>query len=1407
MYYYGEPDIEYYDAQHSDGLSHNYNASSSIQHCPEGYYEFEDNLNTDTMVQSSPSPIMKHKFARQGYRMDDHYAETNLEYENGTFSDSRYARNCTSQPPYRWDPNLVATTYDHSSDPVDQSCSLYASVNSQTRTGPGNNLSERSTNQETLPPSKKIRLRPVSELPDIYRSIFKFGVFNAVQSSCFDSTLHSRENLVVSAPTGSGKTVLFELAIIKMLTEAKESGQSLKCVYVAPTKALCSEKYKDWSAKFDPLGCELTGDTVHAGYGKSALGDAESATIIVTTGEKWDSLTRNWSDHNQTLSQIQLFLVDEVHILNESRGSTLEVVVSRMKLRGCSVRFVLVSATIPNIRDLASWVGRNDSSDGEARIFEFGEDFRPCKLTRHVIGIPRSKHQNDFAFARVLDGKLFKTLQTYSVGKPILVFVSTRKDLANIGIGVHHAGLSMDDRRHVEELYLGKTLRIVIATTTLAVGVNLPAHTVVIRGVYTFQKNAMVEYSDLDIMQMMGRAGRPQFDKDGIAVILCESDLEAKYCALAQGKTVVESSLHINLSEHLNSEIGLGTINNVSLAKEWLRSSFLFQRIRRNPSYYSLGKDTNQTWEDRIDDIVMQSVDNLRKSKLIASMDETGDIESLVSTDYGDIMSKFYIRQQTMTSILALTEKPTLRDVLELITVAEELFSELKLRSSERTAYNKLRKHNDIRFEVKKLEKTSDKISLLIQAVLGGISLNHPDYRNNDSQLQLEAFGVFRHLPRIARGKFKISQSFVGNASFKRFLAVVEVAVVRKRGAQLKHGLELFRCFTAKAWEDRPVILRQIESIGEKSLKVLAEHGITSVEILRKQDSLRLETLLNRRPPFGLELLASLNEFPQYSLNVVQQRACVFGGKRPIEIDLLVKCGLVQEESKTKTKLKKQRNRFIDMTAVLTLTSDMEFIDFRRIPTKVLKETKGFEITAILAKPSQLVIVMITSESYAGVAVSKTFRPTVPAEEYPTKNTKPMTVLELELEGLENCPDLFEMGVDEFGNELNSDSGEPVMVKDSTQSNKKDDGHPHLVALPVKLPNGKYRCNHPCKDKTVCRHLCCREGLVKPPKTISFVKTPSTQGPPTIKSQTSSNVSKATQPSKPKSQKAPLREDRTLKTLENLHKITNVEENLKLPRGRRLKLEPEPSSSARPRKKIPTPDFDIQLSSIGEDEPAVDVALQELDEEDDFPDPSEILGPRNSFKRKTPDDPYSDSEIDALIGEHVEETPSKKSSSPIATLSTEVTRKHQKAAPQAHKRPKLDTQQVHAYDSSTPAGNRESLFLCTSDDDKKSDDDEIEFITSVREPTSRMDTEGLQDCYDDCSTLSSPHFDLTDTPDSSMTTGQTSSLQDDDLSLDEIHVVDNEGRQEHNKSAMTGDDDEFAALEAWLDSSAVRIIP
>ncbi|KAF8911062.1 Sec63 Brl domain-containing protein [Gymnopilus junonius] len=847
--------------------------------------------------------------------------------------------------------------------------------------------------------SHGIRLRPVSDLPDVYRTLFKFGVFNAVQSTCFDEAVAGDKNLAITAPTGSGKTVLFELGIIRMVEINKSNGMQAKCVYVAPTKALCTEKYQDWVKKFEPIGlkcCELTGDTVV--FGHNTWGDAKNASIIVTTCEKWDSLTRNWHDHEQILSQIQLFLVDEVHILNESRGSTLEVVISRMKFRGSSIRFIVVSATVPNIEDLAKWIGGGFGGSEVAQVFEFGDEYRPCQLTRHVVGVHRRNGTNDFQFAKVLDCRLFSVLQQFSVGKPILVFCSTRKgvidtaeqllkeyneteskksslpwsrppriehsfhdkrlnEFAFAGIGVHHAGISIDDRRATEQLYLKKLLRVLVATSTLAVGVNLPAHMVVIKGVRMFQNNVSKEYSDLDIMQMLGRAGRPQFDKDGIAVILCESELEQKYRNLVQGQTILESSLHNNLAEHLNSEICLGTINDTESATSWLRSTFLYQRMQRNQGYYALSPSDGQKPGEVVDEVVMNSIAQLKKTLLIDYDEQGKDAGKLTCTEYGEIMSKYYIRRATMDLILAIPERASLRQILESICGADE-FQDVKLRSSEKTVFNRLRKDIEIRFEIKKVEKTADKVFLLVQAVLAGISLANADYKNADSQPHMEAFSVFKHIARISR-------------------AALDVSIVKKDGLQIKNGLELLRCLSAKAWEDRPIVFRQIEQIGEKSIKVLAEHGITSFALLQRQSPSRIETLLNRRPPFGLEVLASVAELPQYALTIEEIGVHSDGGRNPVAVELLIKCSLVEETFCT-AKSRKQRNRTFQMTTILTLTSDMGFVDVRRIPTKSLKGDKSFEVNVELTKPSQNVVVIITSETIAGVALQQVYKPDVP---------------------------------------------------------------------------------------------------------------------------------------------------------------------------------------------------------------------------------------------------------------------------------------------------------------------------------------------------------------------------------------------------------------------------------------------
>lgn len=141
--------------------------------------------------------------------------------------------------------------------------------------------------------------------------------------------LQTDDNMVVAAPTGSGKTVIHEVAIIRLLSQV--SNRALKIVYIAPNKALCQQRMREWDAKFTPLGqkvLEVTGDINF----QQCLRLVAKANIIITTPEKWDSLTRTWKDHLFLLGAIDLLLIDEIHHLAEDRGATLEALVVRMRM-------------------------------------------------------------------------------------------------------------------------------------------------------------------------------------------------------------------------------------------------------------------------------------------------------------------------------------------------------------------------------------------------------------------------------------------------------------------------------------------------------------------------------------------------------------------------------------------------------------------------------------------------------------------------------------------------------------------------------------------------------------------------------------------------------------------------------------------------------------------------------------------------------------------------------------------------------------------------------------------------------------------------------------------------------------------------------------------------------------------
>jgi ATP-dependent DNA helicase HFM1/MER3 len=158
---------------------------------------------------------------------------------------------------------------------------------------------------------------------------FNFRRFNNIQSKSLLTLLYSNRSMIISSPTGSGKTVLFELGFIRVLQymDAIRS-RKIKAVYISPIKALCQEKLREWRDKFQNNNpneirvVEITGDTE-----AEEQENFQEANLIITTPEKWDAITRKWRDYFGLVSHIALLMIDEVHLLNtEERGATLEAV-------------------------------------------------------------------------------------------------------------------------------------------------------------------------------------------------------------------------------------------------------------------------------------------------------------------------------------------------------------------------------------------------------------------------------------------------------------------------------------------------------------------------------------------------------------------------------------------------------------------------------------------------------------------------------------------------------------------------------------------------------------------------------------------------------------------------------------------------------------------------------------------------------------------------------------------------------------------------------------------------------------------------------------------------------------------------------------------------------------------------
>ena len=241
------------------------------------------------------------------------------------------------------------------------------------------------------------------------------------------------------------------------------------------------------------------------------------------------------------------------------------------------------------------------------------------------------------------------------------------------GVGFHSAALSQADRCAVEALFRAGTLLVLCTTSTLAQGVNLPARLVVIKGTKQYDKGGYRDYPRSAVLQMIGRAGRPQFDERGCAVIMTERSCVASYTALAGGGDPVESKLAGALAEHLCAEVVAGTVGDISQAVAWLKASFLWTRMAVAPAAYGLPPGAPPAALERGGKAMLLRTCAALADAAAVRVDDDGF--GLAPLPAGQQLTRYYVRFSTLRAAQAEPRHAALPDVLLLLTSAVRVAS------------------------------------------------------------------------------------------------------------------------------------------------------------------------------------------------------------------------------------------------------------------------------------------------------------------------------------------------------------------------------------------------------------------------------------------------------------------------------------------------------------------------------------------------------------------------------------------------------------------------------------------------------------------------------------------------------------------------------------------------------------
>ncbi len=522
------------------------------------------------------------------------------------------------------------------------------------------------------------------------------------QKDAIDAGLLGGQSVLVAAPTASGKTLIAMLAIMNFLKN-KEG----KIVYLTPLRALASEKFFEFK-KLEKINLGRTIKvTISTGDFDSVDKEAENADIIVLTNEKMDSLMRHgagWVD------KIGLVVADEVHLIgDQDRGPTLEVLLTKLKKMETKPQILALSATITNSDELSEWLG----------CALVSSDWRPVPLTEGVFDggtILWNNGESVEIESSIRGPPIDLCIDTIKNGGQSLIFAETRTRSASLaakgadavskflsdperkylgeiskklldgnehtelvktlaallkkGVGFHHAGLNQNCRQIIETEFRDGKIKLLASTPTLAAGVNLPARRVVISNVarYDVKSATNKPISILEYKQLCGRAGRPQYDSFGEAIIVGNanaSDLIDYYVNGSpepiESQLTNDKALRIHILSHIVSNPG---IKNEELF-EFFSKTLAGLQTRKNTLRFSI-------------EIAKKFL--LRENLIV----QKG--ERFASTEFGKKVSMLYIDPLTAIyfrrgiEMVSENKRHTL-GFLHIISSCEEFFPKFSLRN------------------------------------------------------------------------------------------------------------------------------------------------------------------------------------------------------------------------------------------------------------------------------------------------------------------------------------------------------------------------------------------------------------------------------------------------------------------------------------------------------------------------------------------------------------------------------------------------------------------------------------------------------------------------------------------------------------------------------------------------------